>query len=35
MNNTWRATIEALTDQAAQRRCRFGWGGVSFAELLL
>ncbi|MCG8350147.1 MAG: DinB family protein [Chloroflexales bacterium] len=27
--------IEALTDEAAQRRCRFGWGEVSFAELLL
>ena len=29
------ATIEALTEQKAQRRCRFGWGEVSFAELLL
>ncbi len=29
------ATIEALTDEAAQRRCRFSWGEVSFAELLL
>lgn len=29
------ATIEALTDEVAQRRCRFGWGEVSFAELLL
>jgi hypothetical protein len=29
------ATIEALTDEAAQQRCRFGWGEVSFAELLL
>ena len=29
------ATIEALTDEAAQRRCRFGWGEVSFMELLL
>jgi hypothetical protein len=29
------ATIEALTDEAAQLRCRFGWGEVSFAELLL
>jgi hypothetical protein len=29
------ATIEALTDEAAQRRCRFAWGEVSFAELLL
>ena len=23
--------IEALTDETAQRRCRFGWGEVSFA----
>jgi hypothetical protein len=29
------ATIEALTDEAAQGHCRFGWGEVSFAELLL
>jgi len=29
------ATIEAMTDAEAQRRCRFGWGEVSFAELLL
>ena len=29
------ATIESMTDEAAQRRCRFGWGEVSFAELLL
>jgi uncharacterized damage-inducible protein DinB len=29
------ATIEALTDETAQQRCRFGWGEVSFAELLL
>jgi hypothetical protein len=29
------ATIETLTDEAAQRRCRFSWGEVSFAELLL
>jgi len=29
------ATIEAMTDEEAQRRCRFGWGEVSFAELLL
>jgi uncharacterized damage-inducible protein DinB len=29
------ATIEALTDEAAQRRCQFGWGEVTFAELLL
>ena len=30
-----RATIEAMSDEAAQRRCSFGWGEVSFAELLL
>ena len=29
------ATIEALTDEAAQRRCRFGWGEVSLVESLL
>ena len=29
------ATIEALTDETAQRRCRFAWGELSFAELLL
>ena len=29
------ATIEATSDEAAERRCRFGWGEVSFAELLL
>jgi len=29
------ATIEALTDESAFRRCTFGWGEVSFAELLL
>jgi hypothetical protein len=28
-------TIQTLTDEAAQRRCRFAWGEVSFAELLL
>ena len=28
-----RTTIEALTDEAAQRLCRFGWGEVSFVEL--
>lgn len=33
--NECQATIEALTDEAAQRCCRFGWGEVSFAELLL
>jgi hypothetical protein len=30
-----RATIEALTDQKARRRCTFAWGAFSFAELLL
>ncbi len=30
-----RATIDATTDEMAQRLCRFGWGEVSFAELLL
>ena len=30
-----RATIEGLTDETAQRRCRFGWGEASFFELLL
>ncbi|MFU8771069.1 MAG: DinB family protein [Anaerolineales bacterium] len=29
------ATIEALTDESAQRGCRFGWGEVIFVELLL
>jgi len=29
------ATIEALTDETAQRRCQFAWGNLSFAELLL
>ena len=29
------ATIEGLTDEAAQRLCRFGWGEVTFVELLL
>ena len=29
------ATIEALTDEAAERHCRFGWGECSFLELLL
>lgn len=28
-------TIEALTDETAQRRCHFAWGEVTFAELLL
>ena len=27
------ATIEVLTDEAAQRRCRFAWGDVSCNEL--
>jgi hypothetical protein len=30
-----RATIDGLSDETAQRRCAFGWGEVSFAELLL
>lgn len=30
-----RATIEALTDETAQRQCQFGWGEVSFLELML
>ena len=29
-----RGTIEVLTDETAQRRCRFGWGECSFLELL-
>ena len=29
------ATIEALTEETAQRRCRFGWGEASFVELQL
>jgi hypothetical protein len=29
------ATIESLTDETAQRRCWFGWGNLSFYELLL
>jgi hypothetical protein len=29
------ATIEALTDEQAQRRCQFGWGKLSFLELLI
>lgn len=28
-------TLEALTDEAANRRCTFPWGSISFAELLL
>lgn len=30
-----RTTIEALTDETAQRICVFPWGQVTFAELLL
>lgn len=30
-----RTTIEALTDETAQRRCRFPWGEVSYVELQL
>jgi hypothetical protein len=30
-----KATIEALTDETAMRRCSFGWGEVSFIELQL
>lgn len=30
-----RAVIEALTDERARARCRFAWGEMSFAELLL
>ena len=30
-----RATIDALTDEQAARRCNFPWGEVSFAALLL
>ena len=33
--NTYQATIENMTDEQAMRRCRFGWGEVSIAELLL
>lgn len=33
--NKCQATIEALTDEKAERRCRFRWGELSFAELLL
>jgi uncharacterized damage-inducible protein DinB len=29
-----RETIEALTDETAQRRCQFPWGEVSYMELL-
>jgi len=30
-----RATIETLTDEKARQRCKFSWGKVSYAELLL
>ena len=30
-----RATIGALTDEKARQSCKFSWGEVSFAELLL
>ena len=30
-----RETIESLTDERANEPCAFGWGRVSFAELLL
>ena len=30
-----RETIAALTDETAARRCSFGWGELSFLELLL
>lgn len=29
-----RAAIESLTDESAQKPCRFGWGELSFLELL-
>lgn len=30
-----RAAIQALTDEKASERCRFGWGEMSYAELML
>lgn len=30
-----KATIDALTDEMAQRHCIFGWGECSFLELLI
>ena len=30
-----KATIEALTDETIERRCRFSWGECSFQELLI
>jgi hypothetical protein len=32
---TCKATIDALTDEALQRHCVFGWGECSFLELLI
>ncbi len=32
---TCRATLETLTLEEARRLCRFGWGEVAFAELLI
>lgn len=32
---TCQATIEALTPETARRTCRFPWGELAFAELLL
>ena len=29
------AMIEALTDEKARQRCKFSWGEISYAELLL
>lgn len=34
-HKTCKATIDALTDEAAQRICRFSWGELSFLELLI
>ncbi len=30
-----RVTIESLTDEKARRTCKFPWGEIPFAELLL
>lgn len=32
---TCRTTIEALTDEIVQRHCTFGWGELTFFELLI
>lgn len=32
---TCRATVAALTDEKARRRCTFAWGEVTYLELLL